>query len=378
MHPYTEPKVEQREILLIPGPVSVEPEVLEALSYPVRAHYGADWAQFYRRLSGSLARIFKTQTDPLLLFGPGTAAIEACFASTLARGDEVAVVANGLFGERMVDVAAAMGVEVHLVTADEDYGPVSPDRLEDVLRRQPRVRAVGVVHHETSLGLVNPVQELCEVAGRRDVVTIVDAVSSLGGMDLEVDGWGIDLCVAVANKCLGGPVGVAPVTVSQRGWDAVDDGRAKAAGWYLNLRTWRVFGEMWKSWHPHPTTMPTSALEALDRAVRRVLTTGLEQHKARQAATASRVREGLRELDFEMVVSDEHASPVCTAVWGRPGMDVDDYLQWLRREHGLRLGGGIGGLQGRIFRVGHMGRAADPAVADAYLKATAEYLELTA
>src|SRR5438132_13366349 len=107
-HPYTEPKVERREILLIPGPVSVEPEVLEALSYPVRAHYGADWAQFYRRLTGSLARIFKTETDPLLLFGPGTAAIEACFASTLARGDEVAVVANGLFGERMVDVAAAM------------------------------------------------------------------------------------------------------------------------------------------------------------------------------------------------------------------------------------------------------------------------------
>ena len=170
MHPYTEPKVEQREILLLPGPVSVEAEVLEALSYPVRAHYGADWAQFYRRLTGSLARIFKTETDPLLLFGPGTAAIEACFASTLARGDEVAVVANGLFGERMVDVAAAMGVEVHLVTADDDYGPVSPDRLEDVLRRQPRVRAVGVVHHETSLGLVNPVRELCEVAGRRDVV----------------------------------------------------------------------------------------------------------------------------------------------------------------------------------------------------------------
>jgi alanine-glyoxylate transaminase / serine-glyoxylate transaminase / serine-pyruvate transaminase len=375
---YTWLRMDEGEILLIPGPVSVEPEVLEALSHPVRAHYGADWARFYRDLTGSLARIFKTETDPLLLFGPGTAAIEAAFASTLSRGDEVAVVTNGLFGERMVDVAAAMGLEVHLVTGDDDFGPVAPERLEEVLRRQPRVRAAGFVHHETSLGLVNPVQELCEVAGRRDVLTIVDAVSSLGGMDLEVDDWGIDLCVTVANKCLGGPVGIAPLTVSQRGWDAVDDGRAKAAGWYLNLRTWRAFGEMWKSSHPHPTTMPTSVLEALDRAVRSLLSTGLEQHKARQAATATRVREGLRELDFEMLVADQHASPVCTAVWGRPGMDVDDYLQWLRLEHGLRLGGGIGRLQGRLFRVGHMGRAADPAVADAYLKATAEYLELTA
>jgi alanine-glyoxylate transaminase/serine-glyoxylate transaminase/serine-pyruvate transaminase len=375
---YTWLRMDEGEILLIPGPVSVEPEVLEALSHPVRAHYGADWARFYRDLTGSLARIFKTETDPLLLFGPGTAAIEAAFASTLSRGDEVAVVTNGLFGERMVDVAAAMGLEVHLVTGDDEFGPVAPERLEEVLRRQPRVRAAGFVHHETSLGLVNPVQELCEVAGRRDVLTVVDAVSSLGGMDLEVDDWGIDLCVTVANKCLGGPVGIAPLTVSQRGWDAVDDGRAKAAGWYLNLRTWRAFGEMWRSSHPHPTTMPTSVLEALDRAVRSVLSTGLEQHKARQAATATRVREGLRELDFEMLVADQHASPVCTAVWGRPGMDVDDYLQWLRLEHGLRLGGGIGRLQGRLFRVGHMGRAADPAVADAYLKATAEYLELTA
>jgi aspartate aminotransferase-like enzyme len=370
--------VEDREILLIPGPVSVEPEVLEALSRPVRAHYGADWAQFYRRLTGALGRLFQTESDVLLLFGPGTAAIEACLASTLARGDEVAVVANGLFGERMVDVAAAVGLEVHLVTSEQEFGPVGRENLEEVLRRHPRVRALGVVHHETSLGLINPVQELCEVAGRRDLLTVVDAVSSLGGMDLDVDQWGIDLCVSVANKCLGGPVGVAPVAVSPRAWEAVDDGRPKAAGWYLNLSTWRVFGEMWRGWHPHPTTMPTNVLEALDSAVRSVLSTGIEQHKARQAATASRVRGGLRELEFEMLVADENASPVCTAVWGRPGMDVDDYLRWLRREHGLRLGGGVGGLQGRIFRVGHMGRAADPAVADAYLKATAEYLELTA
>jgi alanine-glyoxylate transaminase/serine-glyoxylate transaminase/serine-pyruvate transaminase len=370
--------VEEREILLIPGPVSVEPEVLDALSRPVRAHYGSDWAAFYHRLTGSLARLFETESDILLLYGPGTAAIEACLASALGRGDEVAVVANGLFGDRMVDLAAALGLEVHLVTSEENYRPVGPRDLEEVLRRHPRVRALGVVHHETSLGLVNPVQELCEVAAGRGLLTIVDAVSSLGGMDLEVDGWGIDLCVSVANKCLGGPVGVAPIAVSQRAWEALEDGRPKAAGWYLNLRTWRTYGEMWKSWHPHPTTMPTSVLEGLDRAVNRVLTIGLREHKARQAATARRVREGLRELDFEMLVADEHASPVCTAAWGRPGMDVDDYLRWLRREHGLRLGGGIGELQGRIFRVGHMGRASDPAVADAYLQATAEYIELTA
>ena len=369
--------MEQRELLLIPGPVSVEPGVLDALAQPVRAHYGNDWADFYHGLTGSLRKVFKTDGDVLLLFAPGTAAIETCFASTLSRGDEVIVAANGLFGDRMVDVAAAIGLQVHLVSVD-GYTVVEPEALEEVLRRHPRARAFGVVHHETSLGLANPVRELCQVAAERGLLTVVDAVSSLGGMDLEVDEWGIDLCVGVANKCLGGPIGIAPLAVSERAWAAVDDGRPKAAGWYLNLHTWRRFGDMWASWHPHPTTMPTGTLEGLAHAVEVVLSTGLEAHKARQAAAAARVREGLRELEFEMLVPDEYASPVCTAVRARPGMDVEDYLHWLRHEHGLRLGGGIGKLTGQIFRVGHMGRAAEPDVVDAYLKATAEYLELTA
>ena len=369
--------MEPREILLIPGPVSVEPEVLQGMSQPVRAHYGGDWAQFYHGLTASLQQVFKTEGDVLLLFAPGTAAIESCFASTLSPGDEVVVATNGLFGDRMVDVAATLGLQVHLVTGD-NYRAIGPEALEKVLKRHPNARAFGVVHHETSLGLANPVRELCGVARDRGLLTIVDAVSSLGGMDLEVDDWGLDLCVSVANKCLAGPIGVAPVSVSARTWAAVDDGRPKAAGWYLNLHTWRRFGDMWASWHPHPTTVPTNTLEGLATAVNHVLSVGLEAHKARQAAAAARVREGLRELEFDMLVPDGDTSPVCTAVWGRPGMDVDDYLQWLRREHGLRLGGGIGSLAGKIFRVGHMGRAAEPEVVDAYLKATAEYLELLA
>lgn len=369
--------MERREILLIPGPVSVEPEVLHALSQPVRAHYGAEWAAFYRALTVSLQQVFRTQGDVLLMSGPGTAAIESCLASTLSRGDEVVVATNGLFGDRIVDLAASLGLQVHLVTGD-DHRAIEPEALEEVLRRHPAARAFGVVHHETSLGLVNPVRELCALAHDRGLLTVVDAVSSLGGMDLEVDDWGIDLCVSVANKCLGAPIGIAPVSVGLRAWAAVDDGRPKAAGWYLNLHTWRRYGDMWASWHPHPTTMPTNILEGLATAVDGVLAVGLDAHKARQAVAATRVREGLRELDFDMLVADVDASPVCTAVWARPGMDVDDYMQWLRHEHGLRLGGGIGSLAGRIFRVGHMGLAADPQVVDAYLKATAEYLELLA
>jgi alanine-glyoxylate transaminase/serine-glyoxylate transaminase/serine-pyruvate transaminase len=191
-----------------------------------------------------------------------------------------------------------------------------------------------------------------------------------------MDEWGIDLCAGTGNKALGAPAGIAPIAVGPRAWEAVDDGRPKLAGWYLNLATWRRYGEEWGAWHPSPTTMPTNVMVALAAAVDEVMARGLEAHRARFAQAAARVREGLGELGFEMVVPEAAASPVTTAVWALPGMDVSDYLEWLRRERRMRLGGGLGDLAGRSFRVGHMGRAADPDVVDAYLRATAEYLAL--
>jgi len=361
------------ETLLIPGPVSVSEEVLTALARPVPAHYGEDWVELYGRLTTSLAGVFGTAGDVVLLFGPGTAALECCLASGLADGDEVLVGVNGMFGDRLIEVARALGLVVHPVTAAERE-PIRPDDLERALEEHPGARAFAVVHHETSYGLLNPVRELCLQASGRGLLTIVDAVASLGGVPLAMDDWGIDLCATVGNKCLGAPVGVAPVAVGPRAWAAVDDGRRKAGGWYLNLATWRRYAEQWSGWHPSPTTMPSNVFLALAAAVDEVLERGLEAHQARIARAAGRVREGLGELGFEMVIPAESASPVTTAVWALPGMDVGDYLAWLRLERGLRLGGGLGPLAGRAFRVGHMGRAAEPEVLDRYLRATAEYV----
>jgi alanine-glyoxylate transaminase/serine-glyoxylate transaminase/serine-pyruvate transaminase len=365
------------ETLLIPGPVSVSSEVLTALARPVPAHYGDEWVELYQRLTMDLAGIFRTAGEVVLLFGPGTAALEMCLASGLASRDEVLVGTNGLFGARLAEVASALGLVVHPVTAGTgERLPLSPDDVAAALERHPAARAFAVVHHETSLGLLNPVRELCRFASGRGLLTIVDAVASLGGVPLEMDAWAIDLCAGVGNKCLGAPVGVAPIAVGPRGWAAVDDGRRKIAGWYLNLATWRRYAEMWAGWHPSPTTMPSNVCLALAAAVEEVLDRGLEAHQARLARAATRVREGLGELGFEMVIPEAHASPVTTAVWALPGMDVADYLRWLARERALRLGGGLGDLAGKAFRVGHMGRAAEPGVVDLYLRATAEYLAL--
>ncbi|WP_338176724.1 aminotransferase class V-fold PLP-dependent enzyme [Candidatus Dormiibacter inghamiae] len=367
--------MEGRELLLIPGPVSVEPEVLEALGRPVRAHYGDDWAADYALLTENLRQIFRTRGDVFLLFGPGTAANEAALASALAPGDEVIVCSNGMFGERLRDLSVALGLQVHLVAAEVGY-PLLPELVEAAISQHPAARLLAVVHHETSAGLLNPVREICRLGRRHGLLTLVDAISSLGGVKLEMDDWGIDICSTVANKALGGPIGIAPLAVGDRVWAAVEDGRAKRPGWYLNLSNWRDAPRTQSPIHPHPTTMPTNVIDALAVAVKQILDSGLEERHRRCAAAADRVREGLGELGFSMVVEPPYASPLCTAVWSRPGMDVAHYQKWMRSERGLRLGGGLGRLYGKSFRVGHMGRAAEPDVVDRFLNATSDYLAL--
>jgi alanine-glyoxylate transaminase/serine-glyoxylate transaminase/serine-pyruvate transaminase len=368
--------VRRSELLLIPGPVSVDDEVLEALAQPVMPHYGDAWTELYLRTAADMQTIFRTSSEVHLVFGPGMSAIEMAVASVLSPGDKILVPSNGMFGERLIDVARAHALEVVPVRPGPRE-PVSAAAVRDALDAHPDVRAIGVVHHETSIGVINPVREIAALARERGALSIVDAVSSAGGVELDVDGWEIDLCVTVANKCLGGVIGVAPTAVGPRAIAALEDGRPKSAGWYLNLATWRRFTEMWRAWHPHPTTMPTSVVTALEAAVRRVLEVGLEEHLRRHRAARDRVRDGLGELGFEMLVADEVASPVTTAVLALPGMDVHHYMRWLLDEHGIRIGGGFGEFAGRAFRVGHMGRANDPAVIDRYLSLTATYLQVT-
>jgi alanine-glyoxylate transaminase/serine-glyoxylate transaminase/serine-pyruvate transaminase len=351
----------------------VTERVRSALAAPARAHYGDEWVELYRQVTRCLAGIFRTEGDVFLLFGPGRAGIEMALGSLLAPGDQLLVVGGGFFAKLAADIGGTLGLDARRLLPD-GYRPVSAEAVETELAGRPETRALVVVHHETDLGLVNPVREICDVARRRGVLTVVDAVSSLGGIPLDVDGWGIDVCVTVANKCLGGPVGVAPVAVGRRAWEAIDDGRPKRAGWYLNLATWRRYADLWGNWHPHPATMPTGAIAGLGAALDEMSDRGLESHFARHAAAARRTRDGLRELGFEMLVADEWASPVTTAVWALPGMDVGAYQEWLRDERRLVVGGGLAELASRLFRVGHMGAAAKPAVVDTFLGATADYL----
>lgn len=361
-------------LLLIPGPVSVGDDVLQALGRPVPAHYGEAWAPFYADVQERLRKIARTSGTVYPVFGPGTAGIEMALASVLCRGDEILVGSNGYFGDRLAMVARGIGLLPHVIES-EPRRPLTVEQLRRALDRHPGARLFAVVHDETSLGLLNPIQDLCPVARERGLLNLVDAVASFGGVELDMDAWGIDLVIGTINKALAAPVGFAIVAAGKGAWAAVDDGREKAAGWYLNLATWRAAVDE-DPVHPTPTTVASNVFDALGAALDRIdREGGIEAHRERSARASERVRSGMRELGFEPVMTGAAAAPVLTAFWVPDGLSFPQYATFLRTRYGIRIGGGLMPYEGKTFRIGHMGRAADPDVTDLFLRATAEYLE---
>jgi alanine-glyoxylate transaminase/serine-glyoxylate transaminase/serine-pyruvate transaminase len=282
---------------------------------------------------------------------------------------------NGFFGKRLGIMAQGYGLDVHSVEAPPGE-PLEPRAIRNTLAAEPDIQAVAVVHLETSTGVLNPLPEIAAVTNEFEVPIIVDAVSSLGGIPLSVDEWDIDVCVTVANKCLGCPPGVAPLSVSERAWDQIDRKGDRAHGWYLDLRTWKEYAVHWASWHPYPTSLPTNNVVALLASLRRIQAEGIEAHHERHMRAAQTVRARLEQLGFQMLTAQAYTSPLISAVLGLPGMDVEDFRRYLMEEWQIMISGGLDELHGKIFRVGHIGRAASTEYVDRFLAGLEAYLHL--
>jgi alanine-glyoxylate transaminase/serine-glyoxylate transaminase/serine-pyruvate transaminase len=345
----------KRHMLLIPGPVDVDDEVLAVMGAQIVQHYGMEWAAIYNETVGLCKDVFRTKNDLFIMTGPGSAATETAIGSLMLPGERLMTLVNGFFSERLTHIAREHGLEAVVVEAPLGQ-PVTAEAVAKKLEQEPNVRAIALVHHETSTGVINPVREIAEIARRNDLPLILDAISSMGGMILPVDEWGIDLCITSSNKCLGCPPGLALISVSERAWQIVDS-KDTHPGWYLNLRTWREFATKW-DWHPYPTTHPSNNILALRASLVKIMAEGLEKRYAHYARIAQAVRTGLRALGFEMFVQDEYASPLTTAVRSHSELSAAKLQELLRKEHRIFIGGGIGPLAGKIFRVGHMGASA--------------------
>ncbi|MBN1178819.1 MAG: alanine--glyoxylate aminotransferase family protein [Anaerolineae bacterium] len=359
--------------LFIPGPCAVHEDVLEAMAHPVYRHYGAEWLEIFNETIGLLKQVFQTQNDVFIIPGTGSAALDMAFGSMFAGGETVVIGDNGFFGARLREIAEAYGLRTVLFTAPHGQ-PLDPDDLRAVLAQEPDARAVAVVYHETGTTVLNPVEELAQAAHAAGLPIIVDAISALGGVSLPVDAWGIDVCVSVANKCLECPPGLGFISVGPRAWECVDRNATQTHGWYLNLRVWRDFAEKWASWHPYPVTLPTNNILGLRVSLRRIMSRGLQTHVERFARASRAVRRSFAAMGFEMLVEGVAASPIATAIKARPEFTVDALSQYLSDEHAILISGGLGQLHGKVFRIGHMGLAAEAPYLEALFLAVAAFM----
>jgi len=340
--------------LMIPGPIQPEDEVLQAMGGPVLPHYGPEWTRIHNETLDMLRKVYATSGDVFILVGSGSSALDACLGSSLPTGEQVVIGINGWFGERLAAIAQQYSLEVIPVTAPWGQ-PLDPADFRKAFEDHPRARLAAVVHLETSTTVVNPIQEIGGLASQHGRVLMVDAVSSLGGMPVQMDAWGIGLCASASQKCLGAPPGLATVAVSPSAWSLIDRTENKGHGWYLNLRVWRQYATEWAGWHPFPITMATNNVLALRAGLQGLLAEGLEPRMQRYRALALRLRQGLRQIGMQPYTPDDLMAPVLTAAYGPPGVPTGEIVAYMAEVHHTKIAGGLGDqLRDKIIRIGHM------------------------
>ena len=348
-----------RPILMIPGPTEVLPEVLSSMSMPLYPHYGKEWGEIYEETVKFAGQVFNTNGTVIIFPGPGSAAIEMGISNLIAPGEKIIVISNGFFGERMVEIARHVGCRV--VEVEAEYGEVvHPQNIEELLKMHKDVKGLAVVHNETSTGVLNPIKMYGKIAKEYNLFYIVDAISSYGATEIQVDDWGIDFCVGYAGKALSSVPGVSPVAISPEAFRYIEKRAWKPSSWFLDLSVWKYYMDEWKTiGHPYPTTVPTHSIVALREALKIALTEGLENRYRRHEVMASAFRKAIKALKLEVVATEEHASPTVTAVKCAENTS-SRIARTMLEKFRIMISGGLGKLTGKSFRIGHMGLTATP------------------
>jgi serine---pyruvate transaminase len=332
---------------MAPGPTPVPPEVLAASAAPVIHHRGPDFRELMLRVLARLQEVCRTRNDVLLFTGSGSAAFESAIVNLLSPGERVLVVTAGAFGDRWSALSAAYGADVHELRYSWGETP-QPDDLRTRLH-ETGAEVVVVVHSETSTGVVVDVQALARVVREAGGLVVVDAVSSLGAVPVEVDAWGLDVVVAGSQKALMTPPGLSLTTVSTSAWE-----RSKRS-------TMPRFYFDWERMHAAlatgstPFTPAVTLVAALDVALGLLLEEGLDAAFARHAALGRACREGAKAMGLELYSPDEERSAVVTAILAPEGVDAKELVLELRDRFGITVAGGHGELGTRMFRIGHIG-----------------------
>lgn len=335
--------------LRIPGPTPCPDAVLQASAQQMVNHRGPEFAQVLRRVTDGLNWVFGSSTDVLSLTTSGTGGLEAAVVNTLSPGDRVLSISIGSFGDRLRNIAKTYGAEVVPYTLE--WGEAAdPEVVGRMLDEDTGIRAVLVTHNETSTGVTNPLEAIAAEVRRRDRLIIVDAVSSMSSIPCPVERWGLDVVVSGSQKGWMVPPGLAFLYLSERAWAA--NAEARMPRFYFDAARHRdSLAKLQTPWTP-----AISIYFGMDRAFELMRAEGLEGIFTRHEAVARYTRERVRSMGLSLVPVDErYASNTVTAVWWPEGVDGKALSRRAREEYGVVLGGGQGKLEGKIFRVGHLG-----------------------
>ena len=335
--------------LRIPGPTPLPDEVLQSMTKQMINHRSKEFAELNHKLTDRLKMLFQTREDVLILTGSGTGGLESAIVNTLSPGDRVLSLSCGAFGERFADIAEQFGADVKRLRF-EWGSAVDSEVVRQALQEDSAITAVMATHNETSTGLTNDLASISAVVKEFDKLLLVDAISSLGSINLPVDTWGCDVVVTASQKGWMTPPGLAIVSVSPKAWQA--NSKAKMPRYYWDYTKAKRFLE---EKGQTPWTPAVSTYYALTVAVELLEREGLSNIFARHARVAKAAREGIKSLGLSLFPDEAFASNTITAIKAPQGVDVKKLIQILREEHGVVLSGGQRSLEGKIFRIGHLG-----------------------
>ncbi len=361
----------QEVLLLGPGPSPVHPRILEAMSQHTLGHLDPDFFEIADQTNSLLRYVF--ETDNQITFpvsGTGSAGMEAALVNVVEPGDRVLIGVNGVFGQRMSDVASRCGAEV--IEVEAEWGrPVEPESLEKALSGKKDVKLIGIIHAETSTGARQPLEPVVDLARKYGALLLVDAVTSLGGLRVSVDSRGLDIVYSGNQKCLGAPPGLAPVTFGERALEKFQARKSKVQSWYLDLS---FLTRYWGQERFYHHTAPINMIYALYEALSLIKEEGLEKRFARHSQNSKALIAGLQALGIKPVVDEEHRLPSLNAIWIPENIDDQDVRSRLRKDYLIEIGGGLGPFKGKVWRIGLMGHGSNRGNVDRLLEALSEVL----
>jgi alanine-glyoxylate transaminase / serine-glyoxylate transaminase / serine-pyruvate transaminase len=340
-------------ILLGPGPSTVHPRVLKAISMPLLGHLDPKFLDIMNETTLLLQGVFETNNrQTMAMPGTGSAGMEAVFVNLLEPGDKVIICVHGLFGERMVDIAGRIGCSV--VTVESAWGePIDPGKVKNALAANPEAKLLAIVQAETSTGVYQPLDEIATMVNSAGLLFVVDAVTSLGGMEVGVDKYKIDAVYSGTQKNLSVPPGLSPVSFSEKALRALDGRKSKVQSWYLDLSMIRQYWGQERFYHH---TAPISMVYALREGLRMIEAEGLKAVTERHLVLGRSLQAGLTAMGLELVVKDEkYRLPNLTSVFIPEGINDGEVRSRLLNEYNIEIGGGLGRYKGKAWRIGLMG-----------------------